>query len=70
MKKNVKMILFGRIVELDDESVRKRYPAEAQIIANGKSLDDFLHLTDSQWDEIELIATNTRQGWGVEVKLS
>lgn len=70
MKKPVKMVLFGPIVDLDDVSVRKRFPAEAQILASGESLDDFLHLTDTQWDEIEIIATNTRKGYGVEVRLN
>lgn len=67
MKKSVGVVLFGRKITTHDLAALATFPPEAKIVASGKLLEDFMHLTESDWAGIEVLVTLTSDATGIEV---
>eukprot|EP00210_Caulerpa_lentillifera_P001044 g1007.t1 len=59
-KKPVNILLYGRYLQRNEKSILNQLPPEAKILYSGKSPEDFSHLTETQWDGVEVIVASSR----------
>eukprot|EP00210_Caulerpa_lentillifera_P007863 g7504.t2 len=65
-KRRVGVLLFGKKFTENDDAFLNEMPPEAKIVSSGKQLEDFSHLTERDWADIEVIVTVTSDASGIE----
>eukprot|EP00210_Caulerpa_lentillifera_P003427 g3270.t1 len=62
----VNILLYGRHLQPHEKPILDLFPPKVKIVYSGSSLEEFSHLTETQWNDVEVIVSITRKVVGLE----